>query len=118
MPRDHPRDHECHKRHIGCDGYFEVLEHLGQREEDVAKIQEDQKEATNTSKVECVRGVDEGNSDDMVGEHLIVVLPVGFGVEDEQLVDPKCCLGQIVNFHRGGEGYVREAYPEVIEVPW
>jgi hypothetical protein len=68
--------------------------------------------------VECVRGVDEGDGDDMVGDHLIVVLPGRFSVEDEQLVDPKRCLGQIVNFYWGREGYVRDAYPEVIEIPW
>jgi hypothetical protein len=54
----------------------------------------------------------------MVGDHLIVVLPGRFSVEDEQLVDPKRCLGQIVNFYWGREGYVRDAYPEVIEIPW
>ena len=54
----------------------------------------------------------------MVGEHLIVVLPVRFGVEDEQLVDPKRCLGQVINFYRGGEGRVRDVHPEVFEVPW
>ena len=67
--------------------------------------------------MECVRGVDEDDGDDMVGEHLIVILPVRFGVEDEQLVDPKRRLGQIEKLYWGGERYVRDAYPEVIEVP-
>ena len=68
--------------------------------------------------MECVRGVDEGDGDDMVGEHLIVVLPGRFGVEDEQLVDPERRLGQIENLYWGSEGRVRDAHPEVLKVPW
>jgi len=118
MSGKQPRDHECHKGHVWCDGYLEVLEHLGQREEDVAKVHEDEDEATDAGVVECIRGVDEGDGDDVVGEHLIMVLPVRFGVEDEHLVDPECRLGQVVDFYWGSEGCVRDTYPEVIEVPW
>jgi hypothetical protein len=83
MPGEQPRDHECHKGHIWCDRYLNVLEHLSQCEEDVAKVHEDENEATDASKVESVRQIDEGDSNNMVGDHLVVVLPGRFGVEDQ-----------------------------------
>ena len=93
MPGEQPRDHECHKGHVWCDGQLEVLEHLGQCEEDVAKVHEHEHEATDAGVVEGIRGIYEGDGDNMVGKHLIMVLPVRFGVEDEHLVDPERCLG-------------------------
>lgn len=43
----------------------------------------------------------------MVCVHLEMVLAPGLSIDDEELVDPDCALGEIVGLERGRERSVR-----------
>ena len=75
-------------------------------QEDVAVIHEDQNETPDASKVADVAEGDECDGDDVVGHHLHVVLAARLGVEDEDLVQVKSGLGEVIELDGSREGGV------------
>lgn len=53
----------------------------------------------------------------MVSHHLHVVFSVCFSIKDENLVDPECALGEVVDFERAGKRIVWETDPEIVQIP-
>ena len=75
-------------------------------QEDVAVVHEDQDETPYASKIAYVTEGDECDGDDVVGHHLHVVLATRLGVEDEDLVQVKSGLGEVVELDGSREGCV------------
>jgi hypothetical protein len=49
----------------------------------------------------------------MMSQHLVVVLPPGLKVEDEELVEPEPELNEVVELGQRAQGSVRVVVPEV-----
>ena len=82
-------------------------------EEDIAPIHNDHDQTPNTREVEEVARAHEGDSDDVVGEHLVVVLSRCFGVEYQDLVRVEGGLSEIVEFEGTCEGQVGVSQPDI-----
>ena len=63
-----------------------------------------------------VRGVNEADGDDVMGEHLPVVLSALFNVDNQNLLQPKGQLGKHVSLHESGKLTVGPVRPELSEV--
>lgn len=59
---------------------------------------------------------DESNRDNMVGEHLDMILATSLGIEHDELMDPAGQLAQVVEFNRAGKEANRIVDPEVFRL--
>lgn len=58
----------------------------------------------------------ESTGDDVVGEHLPVVLPALFDIDDEYLLEPEGELYEVVPFEQPVHLSVRPARPKLMEI--
>jgi hypothetical protein len=63
-----------------------------------------------------VRSINQGYCDDMVGEHLPVVLTALFDVDDNDLVHPKRQLAEHVAFHEAAQLPIGPVGPQILQV--
>jgi hypothetical protein len=63
-----------------------------------------------------VRGVDEDARDNVVGEHLPVVLPALLDVDDNHLLQPETQLREHVALHESGQFAVGPPRPQLSQV--
>ena len=68
------------------------------REENVSKIEQHQNQVAHSVVVVSVRSNNQGNSDEVVRQHLPMVLATLFDVDNEDLLKPKGPLTQYIRF--------------------
>ena len=85
----------------------------------VTEIHQDEDQRPNASEMIKVTGTDEDDGDEMMGHHLPVIFSVGFGVENEDLMEPKRELSEVVDFDFDGDGDVTAGitHPTVNRIP-
>ncbi|KAH3676212.1 hypothetical protein WICPIJ_009172 [Wickerhamomyces pijperi] len=92
-----------------------VLQNLSQTQKDINKVHDDKDHVTDSCVEVEVRATNQRDGDDMMCEHLNIVLSLGFDVQNEQLVDPAGQLHQVVSLCDGSHLVVRPANPYVIK---
>ncbi|KAA8899206.1 hypothetical protein TRICI_006375 [Trichomonascus ciferrii] len=90
-----------------------VLEHLRRGEDGVDNVHEDHDDVADARVEVVVRAGDETAGDDVVGEHLNVVLALLLDVEHVDLADPAGHLHQVVGLHERMQLIMGPANPEV-----
>lgn len=56
---------------------------------------------------------DQSDGDEMMSQHLVVILSPGLEVEDEELVEPEPELDEVVKLGQRAQGSMRVVVPEV-----
>lgn len=84
------------------------------RKEEINNIHDDEDEVSDTGVVVGVAGKDESGSNDVVSEHLPMVLTALFNVNDNHLLQPESPLAKKVGLHDSIELAVGPISPEVL----
>ena len=100
MAGDKPREHEHAKCNVARKLEMEVFEDFGERKEKVDDVHDTQNDSSGFRLVIAVRGEDKSAGDEVVGEHLPVVLTPFFDVDDHDLLQPEGELDQVVPFRQ------------------
>lgn len=78
----------------------------------VAPIHQNQEHAPYSREVGVITSANKGNSNDVVGHHLNMVLSLRFGIENQYLMNIECCLKQVIEFDGGRNWNVRIICPK------
>ena len=89
---------------------------MSYREKEVDDIHQHQNEVADTGEAISVRGKNERDGDNVMGEHLPVVLAALLNVDNQDLLHPKAELGQHVPLHEARNLAVGPLGPELGEV--
>lgn len=87
------------------------------RQEQIHHVHNDKDEVANTSVVVTITGEEESSGDEVVGEHLPVVLAALLDIDDDDLLQPKGPLTQDVTLHNTVKLTIRPVGPELLHVP-
>lgn len=118
LPAEQPCDEEDDKGQVAerCEG--EISQHLGElrvrtapwlrsahtyRQEDVTQVHQEMKDRADSREMSDVAPGDQHDGQDVVSEHLPVVVPSLLRVDHVQLVEPPAELGEVVEFGEGRE---------------
>ena len=82
----------------------------------VNQIHKDQDQVTDTCLVVVVRARDEGNGDEVVGQHLPMVLAAFLNVDNKDLLQPEGPLRQEIAFAQALQLADRPVGPEFLKV--
>ncbi len=85
------------------------------RKEDVDHVHEHEDQVTDARKVVCVRGEQKAVGDDVVGEHLPVVLAPLLHMDDQELLHPKGPLREHVALDEALQLPVGVVGPQLVE---
>lgn len=85
------------------------------REKQVNHVHQDQGKVADSRVAVPIRGVDEGARDDVMGEHLPVVLSALLDVDNNELLEPEGQLCEHVSLHKSRELAVWEIRPQLVE---
>jgi hypothetical protein len=97
--------------------YLRILNGLStHREKNIDYIHKTQYDIANLRLVVAIAGEEEGARKDVVGKHLPVVFSPFFNIDNEDLLEPKCKLSEIVPFQESRHGSCREVGPNLSEV--
>jgi hypothetical protein len=86
------------------------------REEDIAKVHHAQNHVADLGLVEGVAAEEQHAGEDVVGEHLPMVLAVLLNIHHEQLLHPETELYEIVPLHQSVQGSCGEVRPHGSEI--
>lgn len=86
------------------------------REKEVDNIHQDKNQVAHACVAVPVRGENKGICHDVVGEHLPVVLPALFDVDDNDLLHPERELSKHVPLHNTRNLPDRPAGPQLVEI--
>lgn len=89
---------------------------MSYREEDVNDIHQHENEVADTGEAVSVGGENERDGDNVMREHLPVVLAAFLNVDNQDLLHPKAELSQHVPLHEAGNLAVGPLGPELGEV--
>lgn len=116
VPGDEPGDHKDAKCDVASEFKMEILQNLGQRKDDVDGVHQTKDEVADPILMVTIGRKYKGTGDDMVGEHLHVVLPPLLNVDDDNLLEPETELDQIVPLGETGHLASRPVPPQSSEV--
>jgi hypothetical protein len=86
MPEEKPGDHEKPESYIASDSEVEVFEDFGERQNNVGKVHEAENQGTDAVLMISVGAKDKGAGEDMVSEHLPMVLAALLNVHHRDLL--------------------------------
>lgn len=86
------------------------------REKEINNVHQDQDQVTNSGHVVAVAGGDQGAGDDVVREHLPVILAALLNVDDDDLLQPERPLRQNVELVQAGQLTLGPVRPELLQV--
>lgn len=84
-----PGDHEQTEDDIADHAASKILEALGKRKEEVDNVHENQEEMADAGLVVGITAGDKADGDEVVGQHLPMVLAAVLNVDDKHLLDPE-----------------------------
>ena len=80
-------------------------------QEKIHDVHDDQDNSSDFGLVVAVAAKYKCRRDDVMREHLPVIFPPLFNVDNDDLLKPECELSQVVPFVQTGHGWLREVLP-------
>lgn len=88
---------------VQCSSIYPKQVWFAYRKENVTNIEQDQDQISHSSKVVPVRSNNQCDSDEVVAQHLPVILAALLDVDDEDLLKPKSKLSQLIELGQAPE---------------